>query len=115
MARAWSVWDWKEAVNWVASQSREGTDCRGNLAAWVSGAVKSRQTRHGGPVLWVDKGWTWVCECTWGLGLLDWNFAMSGRDERGIGGGAPCLGGVGLGSLPLTPCVTAGSSGLFMP
>ena len=43
IARAWSVGDGKGAVSWTAIQSREGTDSRGNLAAWASGAEKSRQ------------------------------------------------------------------------
>ena len=46
MARAWSVGDEKGVVSWVAIQSREGTDSRGNLAAWASGAEKSWQTRQ---------------------------------------------------------------------
>jgi hypothetical protein len=46
MARAWSVGDWKGEVSWVASQSREGTFWRGNLAAWASTAEKSRHRRQ---------------------------------------------------------------------
>ena len=46
IARAWSVGDEKGAVSWLAIQSREGTDSRGNLVAWASGAEKSRQRRQ---------------------------------------------------------------------
>ena len=46
IARAWSVGDGKGVVSWVAIQSREGTDSRGNLAAWASGAEKSRHRRQ---------------------------------------------------------------------
>ncbi len=47
MQRAWSVGEENGATNCVASQSREGTDWRGNFAAWASGAEKSRQMRQG--------------------------------------------------------------------
>ena len=43
------------------------------------------------------------------------NLDISGRDARGIGGGAPFLCGDGLGTLPLTPFVVAWSSALFIP
>lgn len=47
IARALSVGEAsKGAVSCRASQSREGTVSRGNLAAWVSGKEKSRQRRH---------------------------------------------------------------------
>lgn len=46
IARAWSVGDEKGAVSWVASQSSEGTESRGNLTAWASTTEKSRQGRQ---------------------------------------------------------------------
>ena len=47
MARAQSVGESEKGeVNCKASQSREGTECRGNLAACASGDEKSRQRRQ---------------------------------------------------------------------
>lgn len=106
IARAWSVGDEKGVVSWVAIQSREGTDSRGNLAAWASGTVKSRQRRQEDV-----EGTAWGRD----FGLVDWSFVMSGRDETGTGGGAPDLGGDGLGAWPLVPFAGAWTSGLFMP
>jgi len=50
-------------------------------------------------------------EAAAGVGLVDWSFEKSGREERGTGGGL-FLEGLGLGSRPF---VNEGSSGLFMP
>lgn len=77
IARALSVKDEKGATSWVASQSSDGTDSRGNLAACESGPEKSRHSIH-------DVGGT-AC----GLGLLAWSLERSGRVPRGTGGGAP--------------------------
>ena len=106
IARAWSVGDEKGWVSWVAIQSREGTDSRGNLAAWASGAEKSRQRRQedAGVGIW-----------GWSFGFEDWIVVISGREVTGTGGGAPDLGGVGLGDLPSTPFVGAWAWGLFIP
>lgn len=46
IARALSVGDENGATSCVASQSRDGIDSRGNLAAWVSGPEKSRHSMH---------------------------------------------------------------------
>ena len=46
IARAWSVRDEKGVMSCVAIQSREGTDSRGKLAAWLSGLEKSRHRRQ---------------------------------------------------------------------
>lgn len=50
-------------------------DCRGNRAAWLSGPEKSRHFRH-----------ELVAE---GFGLEACRAARFGREESGIGGGAP--------------------------
>ena len=72
--------DEKGVVSWVAIQSKEGTDSRGNLAAWASGAEKSRQWRQ-----------EIVEVVVWGGGFdfVEWSCVISGRDVRGTGGGAP--------------------------
>lgn len=106
IARAWSVGDANGVVIWVAIQSREGTDSRGNLAAWASGPEKSRQRRQEDA-----EGGVWV----WGFGFEDWIFVISGRDVRGTGGGAPGLGGAGLGALTSAPFVGASAWSLFIP
>lgn len=111
IVRALSVEEGKGAVSWMASQSREGTVSRGNLAACVSGAEKSRQMRQDE----VD------CEGGGGLGdapilgFVDSIFVRSGLDDMGIGGGVLSLTcGLGLGISPFVP-FGRGSSGLVIP
>ena len=72
MARALSVREEKGLVSWVASQSSDGTAWRGNVAAWESGAEKSRHFRHDGEE-------DVPCE----MGLVTGTFERSGREERG--------------------------------
>ncbi len=98
--------DGKGVVSCVASQSREGTFCLENLAAWESGPEKSRQIRHEDAAGGASGGL---------LGLLGWIFDMSGLEARGIGGGAAALEGEGLGTLPLTPFEWPRFSALFVP
>lgn len=81
IARALSVGDGKGAVNWVASQSRDGTAWRGNVAEWLSGAEKSRHFRHDA----LDDGT--VDDEAWATGLEARILERSGRDARGMGGG----------------------------
>lgn len=82
----------------------------------MSGPVKSRQTRQGEPLeieaagSWTS-AWLWV----WDFGLLNCNFVISGRDERGIGGGASVLANLGLISIAVTPFVAMEFSDLFIP
>lgn len=117
IARALSVIDGKGDVSWVASQSREGTDSRGNFEAWVSGPEKSRHGRQD------------VADCVGcgadetlrrdgdasAFGFVARSFEISGREERGIGGGAlPASVGPGLCVLTIFPFVV-GSSSLFIP
>lgn len=104
--RALSVSEGNGVVSCVASQSREGTFCLGNLAAWESGPEKSRQIRHEDAVGAASGGL---------LGLLAWILEMSGLEARGIGGGAAALEGEGLGILPLTPFEWPRFSALFVP
>ena len=78
MQRAWSVGEEKGAVSCWASQERsvDGREERGNRAAWLSAALKSRHLRQTpgiGPLS--------------GFGLDAWSAARFGREERGIGGG----------------------------
>ena len=93
-------------VSWVAIQSREGTDSRGNLAAWASGSEKSRQRRQEDAevIFW-----------GFGFGFVDWIFEISGREVRGTGGGASVFGGVGLDALLSAPLVSSWGWGLFIP
>lgn len=78
MARALSVGDENGATSCGASQSRDGTDWRGNLAACVSGPEKSRQSKHD-----VTEG-GFCCRR-----FLAWE--RSGRDASGTGGGTPLV------------------------
>ena len=105
IARALSVIEGNGVVSCVASQSREGTFCLGNLAAWESGPEKSRQIRQEDAAGGASGGL---------LVLLAWIFEMSGLEARGTGGGAAALEGEGLGTLPSTPFEWLGSSGLFI-
>lgn len=108
MARALSVREGKDVVSWVASQSSDGTDSRGNLVAWVSGPEKSRHIKQ-------DVAEGWDCGFIPGLGLLAIIFERSGRDATGTGGGAlSAITGPGLGSLPAVS-FAVGSSTLFIP
>ena len=106
IARALSVSEGNGVVSCVASQSREGTFCLGNLAAWESGPEKSRQIRHEDAV---------GAASGESLGLLAWILDRSGLEARGIGGGAAALEGEGLGTLPLTPSECSSVSALFVP
>ena len=106
IARALSVSEGNGVVSCVDSQSREGTVCLGNLAAWESGPEKSRQIKHEDAVGAASGGL---------LGLLAWIFDMSGLEARGIGGGAADLEGEGLGTPPLTPFEWPRFSALFIP
>lgn len=81
IARALSVGEGKGDVSCVARLSREGTVWRGNLEAWVSGAVKSRQMRQEGMEEEEETNEE-------GFGLVARILERSGREERGIGGGA---------------------------
>ena len=89
IARDLSVSERNGATSCVASQSSDGTDSRGNFAAWASGPEKSRQRRH--DVIGVGDVADWVIDCT--LGLLARILERSGRDARGIEGGAPLVSG----------------------
>ena len=80
IARALSVGEGKGDVSCAARLSREGTVWRGNLEAWVSGAVKSRQMRQEG----VEEEETNEV----GFGFVAKIFERSGREPMGIGGGA---------------------------
>ena len=57
--------------------SKDGTLCRGKRAAWASTVEKSRHCKH-----------RLESDMAPGLGLDACKAAKSGRDERGIGGGA---------------------------
>lgn len=106
IARALSVIEGNGMVSCVASQSREGTFCLGNLAAWESGPEKSRQIRHEDTVGVASGGL---------LALLAWILDMSGLEARGMGGGAAALEDEGLGTLQLTPFGWPRFSALFVP
>lgn len=96
IARALSVGDGKGVVNWVASQSRDGTAWRGKVAEWLSGAEKSRHLRHDA----LDDGA--VDDETRATGLEARILERSGRDARGIcGGDGPVEASVGFGDVPL--------------
>ena len=75
--RALSVGDVKGAVSWMASQSRDGTAWRGNVAAWLSGAEKSRHFRQDG----VDGE-------ALAMGFVARLLERLGREASGMGGGA---------------------------
>jgi len=63
----------------------------------VSGPEKSRQCKHE-----AEDGCAWVTAGS--LGLVLCTFDRSGRDDRGIGGGAPLVReAAGLGVLPFVP------------
>lgn len=113
IARAWSVGEaGKGEVSRWASQSREGTVWRGNLAAWLSGAEKSRQVRQDSGV-----GWEVDCGC-WapGFGFVARSFERSGLEDKGRGGGCPFTTGSVSAWAPLGAAVAAaGFWGLFIP
>ena len=72
----------KGDVSCPASQSSEGTVCRGNLAACLSGPEKSRHLRH------VAVGAAEGVDNNNGiLGFVAIILDRSGRDDIGIGGG----------------------------
>jgi len=91
IARALSVVDGKGAVSWLASHptSKDGKDCRGKRAACASAAEKSRQCRH--EVAGAEDAAGAVAPFV--LGLDARSAARSGREEVGMGGGAPLTGG----------------------
>ena len=112
IARALSVRDGKGAVSWVASQSRDGTDSRGNLVACVSGPEKSRQIKQ-------EFAFCMVCggcdDDAPTLGFVADILVRSGREDMGIGGGAlPFTEGLGLGVLP-SASLGLDSPTLFIP
>ena len=96
ITRALSVAEAKGPVSCRASQSREGTVWRGNLAAWLSGWEKSRQRRQ---IVEVDDAGANDVKGNWGEGMdweerLGWNLGFeaiieerSGREDLGTGGG----------------------------
>ena len=112
ITRALSVRDGKGAVSWVASQSRDGTDSRGNFVACVSGPEKSRQIKQ-------EFAFCVVCsncdDDAPALGLVANILVRSGREDMGIGGGAlPFIEGQGLGALP-SASLGLESSNVFIP
>lgn len=103
IARALSVGEVNGAVRWVASQSREGTVWRGKVAAWLSGAEKSRHLRQ-----------DCLDDDVWVAGFEPGVLERSGREDRGIGGGDdPGEGWAGREDVPLV--VPLVSRGIWLP